>query len=80
VPGDQVTISSNQMETLLDLRPGPAMELREAASQVKKLVLAARSGWKADARSVDLQLIERSADTAPENSYNLRMTAVERWT
>ncbi|MEM7058760.1 MAG: DUF2125 domain-containing protein [Pseudomonadota bacterium] len=77
VPEDQVTITSKKMETLLDLRPGPAMELREAASQIEALVLTARSGWKADAKSANLQLLERAADTAPENSYNLKAVAVD---
>ena len=74
-PDDRIVIRSRLMQTLLDLRPGPAMELREAASQIEALVLTARSGWKAEAKAVDLRLAERPADEGPENSYNLRIKA-----
>ena len=73
---DQITISAASMATLIDLRPGPSMELREAASNAVNLVLNARSGWVAAAKSVNLQVLERSEGTAPPNTYNLRGEAV----
>jgi hypothetical protein len=72
---DQITVSAGKLATLLDLRPGPSMELREAATDATGLVLKARSGWVGSAKALDLQVIERSEDTAPPNSYNLRGTA-----
>lgn len=76
---DQVTIQSDTLETLLDLRPGPAMALREAATDASNLVLTARSGWTGSAASVDLNVKERPEDLAPPNSYDLRgvLTKVE---
>lgn len=69
---DQITVLSETMTTLLDLRPGPTMQLREAASDAKALVLTARSGWKASAKSIDLNIKERPEDISPINSYDLR--------
>ena len=72
---DQITVVSETLNTLLDLRPGPSMELREAATDATSLVLTSRSGWTAGAASVDLSIKERPEDIAPPNSYDLRGTA-----
>ena len=72
---DQITISAGKLATLLDLRPGPSMELREAATDAEGLVLKARSGWVGSAKSVNVQILERSEGTAPPNTYNLRGNA-----
>lgn len=69
---EQITVQSGSMKTLLDVRPGPSMELREAASDARSLLLSARSGWKGSAASVDLNIKERPEDIAPPNSYDLR--------
>lgn len=72
---DQITLLSQSMTTLLDFRPGPAMELREAATDATALVVKARSGWTGGATSVDLKIKERPEDIAPPNSYDLRGVA-----
>lgn len=72
-PVDRAAISSQLMETVLDLRPGPSMELREAATQIEALRVTGRSGWKAGAKAVDVNLAERPADLGPPNSYDLRV-------
>ncbi|MEM7211847.1 MAG: DUF2125 domain-containing protein [Pseudomonadota bacterium] len=69
---DQIKILSDGMQTLLDLRPGPSMELREAATQARNVVAEARSGWTGSAAEVDLGVTERPEDLAPPNSYDLR--------
>ena len=73
---DQITVSAAALNTLLDLRPGPSMELREATTDAEGLVLKARSGWVGSAKSVNLAVLERSEGTAPPNTYNLRGEAV----
>ena len=56
---DQITVSAGKLATLLDLRPGPSMELREAATDATGLVLKARSGWVGSAKALDLQEVYR---------------------
>lgn len=74
---DQITLVSEAMSTLLDLRPGPSMELREAATEATALVANGRTGWTAAAQSLNIRLIERGEDIAPPNSYDLRSEAVD---
>ena len=69
---DLITLLANPMVTLMDLRPGPSMELREAATDAKNLVVKARSGWTGGAKTVDLKIAERPEGTGPANSYDLR--------
>ncbi|MEM1163860.1 MAG: DUF2125 domain-containing protein [Pseudomonadota bacterium] len=75
VPGDRVSITAEKMETLLDVRPGASMELRQAASEVAALRLNAQTGWKAVAESLSIDLVERGDDIGPENSYALDVDA-----
>lgn len=75
VPGERVDITSSVMNTLLDLRPGPSMQLRETSGTIEALTLAARSGWTASAAHVDTRLAERPEDLAPPNSYDMRLKA-----
>jgi len=77
VPGDRTRIRSEKMETILDLRPGPAMELRQAATVVAALVIDAQSGWQAGARRLVANLAEDAGDQAPANSYSLHLEAAE---
>ena len=74
---DQITLRAGAMETLLDLRPGPSMELREAGTDASDIVLKARSGWVGGAKTLNLQIVERGEDVAPPNSYNLRGNATK---
>lgn len=74
---EKVTVEAKPLTTLLDLRPGPSMELREAATDVKRLVIKARSGWTGGAKSVDLNIAEKPEDLAPPNSYDFRGTALD---
>lgn len=77
VPGEQAEISANAMTSVIDLRPGPSMELREISSEISALAIAAQSGWKASAASADIDISERSEDLAPPNSYDLRLVAAK---
>ncbi|MEL7471145.1 MAG: DUF2125 domain-containing protein [Pseudomonadota bacterium] len=72
---DQITLLTKSMTTLLDLRPGPSMELREAATAAQALVAKGRDGWTASADVLDVRLVERGEDLAPPNSYDLRGSA-----
>lgn len=71
---DMVSVTSDSMTTLLDLRPGSAMELREAASDVTALRMVAGAGWKAGAEALGVRVAERAED-APPNTYDLNLKA-----
>jgi len=73
--GDLVEVTAERMVTLLDLRPGPSMELREASSDVAALRLDAQSGWQAGAEALSVLLAEKAAGDAPPNSYDLKIAA-----
>ena len=77
VPGERAEIRTALMTTLLDVRPGPALELREAAGDVAGLTVDASTGWSAAAESAAVSIAERPADLAPPNSYDVRVTATE---
>ncbi|MEM7190387.1 MAG: DUF2125 domain-containing protein [Pseudomonadota bacterium] len=77
VPGDRVAINATKMETLLDVRPGPSMELRQAATQIASLRMAAQTGWTASAESVDFDLAERDDELGPAHSYALDLDAIK---
>lgn len=72
---DQFTLQAASLSTLLDLRPGPSMELREAATDASGAVLTARSGWKGSASRIGISVKERGEDISPPNSYDLRAEA-----
>ena len=76
VPGDQAEIRSETAETILDVRPGPSMELRQAATDVRKLTVTGQLGWDASAEALSLNVAERDADLGPPNSYELSAEAV----
>ncbi len=77
VPGDHIDIRSEGAGTILDLRPGTDMELRQAATDLKKLRVTGRRGWSAGAKLVSVDVSERSLDDAPPNSYSLTAEAVD---
>ena len=77
VPGDRIDIRSQKMDTLLDVRPGPAMELRQASTDIQTLRVTSRSGWSAGADSVVIDLAERADDLGPPNSYVLDLDALK---
>ena len=77
VPGDRVDIASARMETLLDLRPGPSMELREVSGDIEALSITARSGWKAGAEALDLNIAERAENLGPQHAYDLRLVGTK---
>lgn len=75
VPGDRATVRTERMATLMDLRPGRALELREATTKVAGLAIESTAGWSAAAGSAALRIGERPEDLAPPNSYDVRVTA-----
>lgn len=75
VPGDRATVRAQSLDTLLDVRPGPALELREASTDLTGLTVKATSGWAAAAGSASVRVAERAEDLAPPNSYDIRITA-----
>ena len=75
VPGDRAVIRTDLMTTLLDVRPGTALELREAASEIAGLGVEATAGWSAAAERAAVRIAERPDDLAPPNSYDVRLTA-----
>lgn len=77
VPGERAEIRTATMATLLDVRPGPALELLEAATDLSGLTVAANTGWTAAAESAAVRVAERPEDLAPPNSYDVRVTASE---
>lgn len=76
-PREQLAIATDSMTSLLDLRPGTALELRQAATELVGLALESSAGWTASAKSAEVRIAERSAERAPANSYDLRLTADE---
>ena len=76
VPGDQAEIRSDDAETILDVRPGPSMELRQAATDVRNLTVRGQLGWNASAQTLSLNVAERAEDLGPPNSYELTAEAV----
>jgi hypothetical protein len=77
VPGDRADIRSEAMMTLVDLRPGPSMELRQVTGEIQTLAILGQSGWKAGADSVALNLGERPEDLGPAHAYDLELTGVK---
>ena len=77
VPGERAVIRTTAMTTLLDVRPGTALELREAASAIVGLKVVATTGWSASAERADIRVAERPEDLAPPNSYDVRITATD---
>ena len=77
VPGERATVRTAVMTTLLDVRPGPALELREAAGEIVGLKVAATTGWSAAAERAEIRVAERPDDLAPPNSYDVRVTATD---
>lgn len=77
LPGDNALIRSEQMRTLLDLRPGLALELREMLTRASDLTIRGGRGWAAGLRSLRLHLAERSGGQIPSNSYRLDLDARE---
>ncbi len=75
VPGERAVIRTASMTTLLDVRPGKALELREAASDIAGLRVEATTGWTAEAESAAVGVAERPEDLAPPNSYDVRIAA-----
>ena len=76
-PGDRAMVRSAVAETILDLRPGPSMELRQAASRFETLRIDAQRGGKSGADKVSVDLKERAAELSPPNSYELDVQALE---
>ncbi|MEL6476206.1 MAG: DUF2125 domain-containing protein [Pseudomonadota bacterium] len=77
VPGERVEIAHEALTASLALAPGGALTLREAMLRGRKLRLSAQSGWVADAVSLQADIVQRPPEAGPENSYNLRIEAVE---
>ncbi len=75
VPGDRATVRVDGMSTLMDLRPGRALELRAASTEISGLAITSTAGWSAAAASAAVHVGERAEDLAPPNSYDLRITA-----
>lgn len=75
VPGERATVRNAAMATLLDLRPGTALELREAATEVTGLEITSTAGWSAAAAAASIRVAERPEELAPPNSYDLRLSA-----
>jgi hypothetical protein len=75
VPGDRATVRTATMDSLLDLRPGQALELRQAATVVTDLAVSSSAGWSAAADAAEVRIAERPEDIAPPNSYDVRVTA-----
>ena len=75
--GDVAHVRSALAETVLDLRPGPSMELRQAATRIETLRIEAQRGGKSGADSVSVDLKERDVDLSPPNSYELDVQALK---
>ncbi len=77
VPGDRADIRSEVMETVLDVRPGPSMELRQVTGDIQTLAVTGQQGWKAGAQSVELNIAERPEDLGPAHAYDMLLTGVK---
>ncbi|MFK7945644.1 MAG: DUF2125 domain-containing protein [Paracoccaceae bacterium] len=77
VPGAKADIRSEIMTSVLDVRPGPSMELRQLAGDIRALAITGEQGWKAGADEVSLDLFEKPADLGPPNSYDLEFSSTK---
>ena len=75
--GDRAEVRTAFAETVFDLRPGPSMELRQAATRIDMLRIEAERGGKSGAEKVSVDLAERDAALSPPNSYELTVEALE---
>lgn len=73
VPGDRAEIRSQKMEALLDLRPGPSMELRQVSGETEALAISGQTGWSAGASSIDVNIAERPEDLGPAHAYDVHL-------
>ena len=74
VPGERAVVGTASMGSLIDLRPGPALELREAVTELTGLAIESSAGWSAAAEAASIRIAERPEDLAPPNSYDVRIT------
>ena len=74
-PTGRAEITAETLSSLVDLRPGPSMELRQVGTEVAALRIAGARGWEARANAVTFDLAERPEDLGPEHAYNLTLTA-----
>lgn len=73
--GQGAEVRTAAMTSLIDLRPGPALELREGTTELAGLSIVSNAGWSASTDTATIRIAERSADLAPPNSYDIRLTA-----
>lgn len=77
VPGAAATIVSAGMTSVLDMRPGPSMELRQLTGNITALAITGQQGWRAGADAVTMDLFEKPEDLGPPNSYDLTFEGVK---
>ena len=77
VPGDRAAIRSAVMDTVLDLRPGPSMELRQITGDIRTLKISGQTGWQAGAQSIALDVSERPDDLGPVHAYDMVLSGVK---
>ncbi|MEM7742144.1 MAG: DUF2125 domain-containing protein [Pseudomonadota bacterium] len=74
-PEGRATVTSVRLASLVDLRPGQSMELREAATEMDNLRIQGANGWEARAAAVRMNVAERPEDLGPVHAYDIRLTA-----
>ncbi|MEM7423590.1 MAG: DUF2125 domain-containing protein [Pseudomonadota bacterium] len=74
---DTANIKAAEFISHVDLRPGLSMELREIGGEVRNLDIEGRSGWRARAGEIRLDVTEKPVDLAPPNSYDARAIAAQ---
>jgi len=77
MPKGRVEIESARFASLLDVRPGPSMELREAAAEIDDLRIRSTHGWEAGAGRVSIGVAERPERLGPAHAYDMRLTATD---
>ncbi|MEM6623809.1 MAG: DUF2125 domain-containing protein [Pseudomonadota bacterium] len=74
-PTGRAEITGQALTSLVDLRPGPSMELREVATDIQDLRLTGARGWQAGASALVANIAERPEELGPEHAYDLRFEA-----
>lgn len=75
VPAGRASVRASRMQAVAAVVPSLSLRLREIALDAEALAIEGREGWRAGADTLDASLIRRVEDSAPENTYDLRLGA-----
>ncbi|MEM9783786.1 MAG: DUF2125 domain-containing protein, partial [Pseudomonadota bacterium] len=75
VPGARVALNAERLDAVAAVVPSLSLLLREVSLDGRAAALQAQSGWSAGAEALSIGLMRRQDDSAPENTYDVHLTA-----